>query len=271
MIALVVQARMGSTRCPGKVLADVQGRPMLARMLERLSFVSAPCQVVLATTASEADAPIARLGEELGVRTFLGHPTDLLDRHLGAARSVSATAVAKVPSDCPLVDPRVVDRVLFAYLEEEGQVDYVGNLHPATWPDGNDVEVMPLHALELAHREAKKPHEREHTTPFFWDQPGRFRLRSVINPTSGAGKDLAMSHRFTVDYPEDLTFVRAVFGALLPTKGPNFSVEDVLALLEARPDILASNARYAGVNWYRLHLADLRTVDEKDTRWPQEN
>ncbi len=266
MIALVVQARTGSTRCPGKVLAEIAGRPMLALMLERLALARTPdAKVVLATTTEPADDPLAQLGHALGVETFRGHPTDLLDRHLRAAQAVGARAVAKIPSDCPLVDPRVVERVLGAYLAEEGRVDYVGNLHPASWPDGNDVEVMSLEALATAHREAARPHEREHTTPFLWDQPERFRVRSVL---WGAGRDLSMSHRFTVDYPEDVAFVRAVFEALLPTKGLGFSVDDVCALLDERPEIFALNARYAGVNWYRHHLGELNTVDEKETRWP---
>lgn len=270
MIALVVQARTGSTRCPGKVLADVAGRPMLARMLERLALVRVPHRLVLATTTDVADDPIAELGASAGVEVYRGHPTDLLDRHLGAAKSlgVAVSAVAKVPSDCPLVDPRVIDLVFARYLEARANgrpVDYAGNLHPASWPDGNDVEVVSLEALELAHREARKAHEREHTTPFFWDQPDRFDCLQVV---WSSGHDLSMSHRFTVDYPEDVAFVRAVYEALVPEKGIGFSVDDVLALLDERPDIFALNTAYAGVNWYRDHLAELRTVDEKDTRWP---
>jgi spore coat polysaccharide biosynthesis protein SpsF len=243
---------------------------MLERMLERLALVSVPHRLVLATTQAPADTPIAELGARLGVTVHRGHPTDLLDRHLGAAKAldVAVTAVAKVPSDCPLVDPRVVDLVFDRYLEARRNgrsVHYAGNLHPASWPDGNDVEVVSLEALELAHREARKPHEREHTTPFFWDQPGRFDCLPVV---WSSGLDLSMSHRFTVDYPEDVAFVRAVFEALLPEKGIGFSVEDVLELLVRRPDIFALNTAYAGVNWYRDHLAELRTVDEKDTRWP---
>ena len=262
--AIVVQARMGSTRCPGKVLADVHGEPLLSRMLARLALVRTPVKIVVATTTAAEDAPIARLAEREGAFGYRGQPEDLLDRHVEAARAVAADIVAKIPSDCPLVDPKVVDEVLEAFLASDG-ADYVGNLHPASWPDGNDVEVMPVAALELARAEATRPHEREHTTPYLWDHPERFRLGSVVRRD---GRDLSMTHRFTVDYPEDLALVRAVFGALLPTKGPEFTADDVVELLDARPDIYALNAHYAGVNWYRNHLSDLKTVTAKETRWP---
>jgi len=272
MIAIVVQARMGSTRCPGKVTADIAGEPMLARMLERLAFVAevqgGTAKLVLATTTDPTDAPLVEIAERAGIASYRGHPTDLLDRHLRAAQSLGAgvTAVAKIPSDCPLVDPRIVDAVLVAFRERQGAIDYVGNLHPATWPDGNDVEVMSMDALSIAHREAKRSHEREHTTPFLWDQPERFCCHAVLWP---GGRDLSMTHRFTVDYPEDVAFVRAVMTPLLALHGPNFSLDDVLALLRRRPHLMSINAAYAGVNWYREHLTDLRTVDAKETRWPQ--
>lgn len=263
--ALVVQARTGSTRAPGKVLADVSGAPMLVRMLARLARVDRDVRVVVATTVDAADDTIAEISLAAGVPVYRGHPTDLLARHVGAARMVSADVVAKIPSDCPLVDRRVVETVLDGYFADEGAYDYFGNLHPASWPDGNDVEIVPVHLLELAAREATKAHEREHTTPFFWDQPERFRIGAA---RWERGTDLSMSHRFTVDYPEDIAFVRAVYEALLPEIGIDFSVDDVLALLEERPDIYAINAKYAGVNWYRHHLGELRTVAPKETRWP---
>src|SRR5262249_41286479 len=140
---------------------------------------------------------------------------------------------------------------------------YVGNLHPATYPDGNDVEVMPLSVLEAARREATRGLEREHTTPFVWERPERFRLRNV--PWE-RGLDLSMSHRFTIDYPEDYAFVRAVFEGLWQPERPIFSLDDILAFLERRPDVFALNAKFAGVNWYRNHLGELKTVGRAETR-----
>jgi spore coat polysaccharide biosynthesis protein SpsF len=205
----------------------------------------------------------------------------LLDRHYQAALECglspqtdtapagpAADVVVKIPSDCPLIDPAVIDRVIGCHLEQPGRYDFVSNLHPATYPDGNDVEVMPLPALAAAWREADRPHEREHTTPFLWDRPGRFRVGNVRWET---GADLSMSHRFTIDYPEDYAFVRAVYDALWTPERPRFGLGEILDLLAARPDVFELNRRYAGVNWYRNHLGELATVGAAQTRAPEES
>jgi spore coat polysaccharide biosynthesis protein SpsF len=139
----------------------------------------------------------------------------------------------------------------------------VSNLHPASWPDGNDVEVMSVSALATAWQEATAPWEREHTTPFLWDQPERFRVGNVAWET---GFDYSRSHRFTVDYADDLAFVARVFDELYRMAEPVFELPAILALLAARPDIVVLNRRYAGVNWYRQHLTELRTVAAGETR-----
>ncbi|MEO1337131.1 MAG: acylneuraminate cytidylyltransferase, partial [Myxococcota bacterium] len=118
-------------------------------------------------------------------------------------------------------------------------------------------------ALETAWKEATKPHEREHTTPFIWDQPNRFRIGNVACPN---GRDLSMSHRFTIDYEEDYRFISAVYDELWTPSGSPFSLDAIIDLLEQKPDIMALNAQYAGVNWYRHHLNELRTVSAEDTR-----
>jgi spore coat polysaccharide biosynthesis protein SpsF len=262
-LLLVVQARLGSSRLPGKVLLEASGAPLLERMLERVRAARTPFLPALAIPAGTANEPLAELGQRLGIDVFRGHETDLLDRHYQAGLHFGADALAKVPSDCPLIDPAAIDRVLGVFRESSRTFDYVSNLHPASWPDGNDVEVMTMKALAIAWREAQRPFEREHTTPFLWDQPGRFRLANVAR--EGAD-DLSMSHRFTLDYPEDHAFVAAVYEALYSATRPVFSLHDILNLLEGRPDIRALNARHAGVNWYRHHLAELRTVQSSETR-----
>jgi spore coat polysaccharide biosynthesis protein SpsF len=293
---VVVQARTGSTRLPGKVLLPLAGRPLLARLLERVRAARTPFALVVATTTEAADEPVRELCRGLGhldVDCFSGHPTDLLDRHYQAALAAGAEVVVKIPSDCPLVDPAAIDRVLAFYFAQPERWDYVSNLHPPSWPDGNDVEVMPIAALAAAWREAARPHEREHTTPFLWDQPERFRVGNVTldggprRPGDGGeesrhrgdgaagedggegGRDLSLSHRFTIDYAADYDFLRAVYDALWTPARPVFGLDEVLALLAARPEILAINARYAGVNWYRHHLGELRTVGEHPTHSPE--
>jgi spore coat polysaccharide biosynthesis protein SpsF len=271
---VVIQARMGSSRLPGKVMKPLAGAPLLVRMIERVRAAATPFEISVATSTLPMDDGIVDLARAADVRWFRGDPLDCLNRHLGAAREARADHVVKIPSDCPLIDPGVIDLVLGTYFQDPGRFDYVSNLHPATWPDGNDVEVFPTELLALADREAKRPLEREHTTPFFWEQPERFRLGNVVWP---GGRDYSMTHRFTIDYPEDYAFISAVFEALFRPQGPPrstdgrrgiFSLDDILALVEKRPDLRALNEKYAGVNWYRNHLGELRTVSADQTRTP---
>ena len=260
-VVAVVQARMGSTRLPGKVLLPVVGAPLLVRMVQQVRAAGSLDEVVVATSTAPEDQAIVDLCRANQIAVVTGHPTDLIDRHLTAARAFAAEVVVKIPSDCPLIDPRIIDKVIGIYRAAPARYDFLSNLHPATYPDGNDVEVMPLPMLELAFREAQKTHEREHTTPFFWDQPERFRIGNVTWET---GLDYSMSHRFTIDYKEDLAFIREVYAALYRPDHA-FSLEEILALLDSRPDIFAINQHLAGVNWYRHHLADLRTVSARET------
>lgn len=264
---VVVQARTGSSRLPGKVLLPVAGAPVLVRLLERVLAARTPFELVVATTVRSEDDGLSALVRRFGVRVYRGHPTDLLDRHYRAAVAARADVVVKIPSDCPLVDPEVVDAVLRAFHDAPVRHDYVSNLHPATWPDGNDVEVMTVEALAAAWREARAPHEREHTTPFLWDRPERFRIGNVARPD---GRNLSMTHRLTLDYPDDYGLVSALYEALWRPDRPVFTLAEILALLAARPELMEINARYAGVNWYRHHLAELRTVSAAQTRRPAE-
>lgn len=263
-IVVVIQARTGSTRLPGKVLMPLAGVPLLVRMVERVRYAFTPSHIVVATTSSADDDPIRGLCDAHGIRCYSGHPDDLLDRHYRAGLEMGAEVVVKIPSDCPLIDPAVIDQVIGAFLDRAGQLDYMSNLHPPTWPDGQDVEVITMEALETAHREAMRPMEREHTTPFFWEHPERFRIGNSIWKS---GLDYSMSHRWTIDYPEDYTFLAAVYDALYSAAAPAFGVDDVLALLEKRPDIASINAHLAGINWYRHHLGELLTITPAMTRY----
>jgi spore coat polysaccharide biosynthesis protein SpsF len=251
---VVVQARTGSTRLPGKVLMPLAGRPLLYRMLERVLAANTPSRVIVATTTDESDDVVERIAKATGVDCFRGHPTDLLDRHYHAATAFDADAVVKIPSDCPLIDPAIIDRVIDEYATHAGGVDFVSNLHPPTYPDGNDVEVMSRRVLETAQIEATEPHHREHTTPFIWEQPDRFRCRNVAWES---GLDFSSTYRWTIDYIEDYQFLCAVYEALWTEARPIFTMSDVLSLLDAEPEVARLNASHAGKTWYRDHLAAL--------------
>jgi spore coat polysaccharide biosynthesis protein SpsF len=247
-IVVVVQARTGSTRLPGKVLMPLADRPLLYRMLERVLAAHTPSAVIVATTPDRDDDVIEAIADEAGVACVRGHPTDLLDRHYAAGIMSRADVVVKIPSDCPLIDPAVIDRVIGYYMARADHADFVSNLHPATYPDGNDVEVVPLRVLETAWIEATAQHEREHTTPFIWERRDRFR---ILNVAWESGFDFSSTHRWTIDYVEDYRFLAAVYEALWTSTRPIFTLADVLSLLDARPDIAALNACHAGKTWYR--------------------
>jgi spore coat polysaccharide biosynthesis protein SpsF len=256
---IVVQARTGSSRLPGKVLLPLAGKPMLERQLERILAARVPFELVVATTHALEDDAIVELCRRVGVPWFRGHGTDCLDRHLQAARAAGADRVVKIPSDCPLIDPAVIERVLDADDFAGGADDYLSNLHPGSWPDGNDVEVVARSALEIAWREATLGLHREHTTPFIWDQPGRFQVRNV---RWESGLDLSRSHRFTVDYPEDYALATALYDALHLRGARPFGLAAILELLERRPELLALNARHLGRSWMNDHREALLTLRE---------
>jgi spore coat polysaccharide biosynthesis protein SpsF len=243
-------------------MMPLAGKPLLTRMVERVRAAKTSGTVVVATTTDNQDDVIADLCEKENFLCFRGHPTDLLDRHYKAASQYQPDAVVKIPSDCPLIDLQVIDKVIGYYIDNSSKYDYVSNLHPPTYPDGNDVEVMSFAALEKAWRNAKRPLEREHTTPYIWENPEKFRIGNV---EWEAGKDFSMSHRFTIDYKEDYEFIKSLYDELFP-KNPLFGLDELLALLEKRPDILSLNSKFAGVNWYRNHLDELKTITKGQTK-----
>ncbi len=258
----VIQARTGSSRLPNKVLMPLAGDVILTRMVERVAAAKLSGRIIVATTLDPSDDPIEKLCKSKGFECFRGHPTDLLDRHTRAAEPHQPDAVIKIPSDCPLIDPKVIDRVIGEFQASFGQYDYVGNLHPATYPDGNDVEVMTWSALTRAHREAKRDLEREHTTPYFWENPNLFKCKNVAWET---GLNYSMSHRWTLDFKEDYDFIHAVYSELYKDNHL-FDIQEILGLLDAHPEIFAINSKFAGVNWYRNHLGELKTIRSEETK-----
>ncbi|MEO8666676.1 MAG: glycosyltransferase family protein [Ignavibacteria bacterium] len=255
-ILIVIQARRGSSRLPDKVLLPLAGKPLLVRMAERVAAAKTPKEIVIATTLEKEDDIIVDLCNEHGLKYFRGHLSDLLDRHYKAGVQSGADVVVKIPSDCPLVCPDVIDSVLGFFLENESEYDFVSNLHPASHPDGNDVEVIPMKTLETAWREAGKEFEREHTTPFIWERPERFRIGNVEWET---GLDLSKSHRFTIDYIEDYEFIKRIYEELYEVKN-NFKLCDIMMLLDRKPEIKKINEMHAGKYWYRDHMDELKTV-----------
>ena len=261
-IVTVIQSRMDSTRLPGKVMMPLAGKPLLYRMHERVAASKLSGEIIIAATKAETDIPIIQLCEENNINYFRGHSTDLLERHYQAAKIFNADVVVKIPSDCPLIDPNIIDKVIKYYIDNKHNFDFVSNLHPPSYPDGNDVEVMTMKALEDARQNAKLPLEREHTTPYFWDNPDKLRIGNVPWET---GLDFSMTHRFTIDYKEDYDFIKVVYDELY-SENKIFTLDDILNLLNDKPEIKKINEKYAGVNWYRNHLKELKTIKPGQTK-----
>ena len=261
-IVIIVQARMSSSRLPGKVMMPLLGKSLLARMVERLKMIKHDATIIIATTVDPVDNIIEQEAATLGMPCYRGSDHNLLERHYMAAIKYNADVILKIPSDCPLIDPHIIDETLDFFFEKHGEYDYVSNLHPASWPDGNDVEIMTMPCLEKTWQLAERPLELEHTTPYIWENPDQF---SIGNISWSKGLDYSMSHRFTIDYKEDYDFIARVYEELYPND-PGFSCDDILNLLTEKPEIYELNAGYAGVNWYRHHLAELITISADQTK-----
>jgi len=211
---------------------DLAGRPVILRVLERVDAAQTVDQAVVATTTNAADHPLESAVKKAGWTCVRGSEADVLDRYRVAADSASADVIVRVTGDCPLHDPRVIDEVV-GHFRSQG-VDYASNVHPPSFPDGLDVEVFTRDALERAWKEARRPSEREHVTPYIWSHREAFRHANVSHMPDLSG------HRWTLDTPNDLAFVRAVYDAL-HKEGKIFGMEDVLALLRRRPELSALN------------------------------
>jgi spore coat polysaccharide biosynthesis protein SpsF len=231
-IGAIIQARVGSSRLPGKVLADVGGRTMLARVVRRVRRARRLDIVIVATSIADRDDAIVAEARRLAAPVFRGDELDVLDRFWQAASHFGLDVVVRITSDCPLIDPGLIDSVIEDFLKARPTVDYASNTLERTYPRGLDVAVMRQEALQQAWEEATEPHERAHVTPFLREHPERFRLQSVIG---GRGSE----QRWTVDTEEDLEFVRAVYREL--GDEDTASWREVLALLEQKPQLLSLN------------------------------
>lgn len=230
-VVAIVQARMGSTRLPGKVLKYLAGETMLARVVARLRRANRIDEVLVATTDLATDDAIVDECRKLQAKIWRGAQDDVLDRYFRAAEFARAEIVVRITSDCPLIDPEVTDKTISCFLDE--LPDYAANTIVRTYPRGLDTEVMSFSALSRAWQKAQKPYEREHVTPYLLEHPSEFRLRSVV------GDQDYSAHRWTVDTPEDFLFAQAVYDRL-SSKGV-FSWRDVLDLLDREPELAEFN------------------------------
>ncbi len=234
-VAAIVQARMGSTRLPGKALRELCGQPMVGHVVSRVRRLERVDRVAVAIPDGPSDDPLADyLATLSGVGVTRGPEDDVLARYVAAAAEAEADAVVRITADCPLLCPSVSQRVVDAFLERTGECDYASNGLRRTYPRGLDTEIFSVAALDTANREAREAADREHVTPYIWQRPDRFRLHSVED----AGD---RSHlRWTVDTPEDLALVTRIYEALWPRQ-PEFDYAEILECVAAHPEWLELN------------------------------
>jgi spore coat polysaccharide biosynthesis protein SpsF len=234
---IIVQARITSTRLPGKVLMDVAGKPMLVQQIGRLKQCVLADEIVIATTTNSADNPLVDLARQEGVGWFRGDEHDVLSRFVGAARQTRADVIVRVTADCPLIDPQVSDQVIGELLTHTSECDYASNVLQRTYPRGLDVEAFFLDTLLRMNRLAQFSQAREHVTVFLRsERPELFLCRSVEDEENNA--DL----RWTVDNAADLDLVRTLYHTLDLAVHP-LSYHEVVAHVRNHPELAAMNAK----------------------------
>lgn len=233
-IVATIEARMTSTRLPGKVLKPACGKPMLELMVERLRRVPSLDGIVIATTVNATDDPVEALARRLGVGVHRGSEEDVLRRVLDAALTHKVDVIVETTGDCPLIDPDAVEACIAEY--KRAGVDYVANVLERTYPVGMDTQVFSTDVLADVARRTDDIADHEHVSLYIYRHPEIYSLKNVKAPTSLTHPDLAL----TLDTPEDYALIMAVFEALYPTD-PTFTLADILALLDARPDLARIN------------------------------
>lgn len=234
-IVCTIEARMKSSRLPGKVLLPVCGKPLLELMIERLRQVPELDGIVIATTADPSCQPIEELAKRVGVGCFRGSEDDVLDRVLRSAQSAQADLIVELTGDCPLIDPDLVSEVIREFRSRD--VDYCANVLQRTHPRGMDVQVFPAKVLAQVAELTNNPSDREHVSIYIYTHPELFRLHNVTSSLSPEDADL----RLTVDTPDDFKLVSEIFQRLYPTN-PRFRLADILKLMREHPELRAINS-----------------------------
>lgn len=228
-VVIIVQARVSSTRLPGKIFKEVLGRPLLDYVIERLRRVSLADNIVIATTTNPKDQEVVSFCCNASYDLFRGSEDDVLKRYAEAARAFDADIIVRICSDCPLIDPAIIDAAIQLYHAKAPNVDYVSNTLNRTYPRGMDVEVFSLKTLLEAEQKAVKSEEREHVTPYIWSHPDLYKLAQTTQ------KNNESHHRWTVDTEEDFTLIKKILESVYPLN-PAFTKDQVIDLLKHHPD-----------------------------------
>ena len=252
-IGIIIQARMGSTRLPGKVLSEIVGKPLIEHVVLRVKKSKYADQIIVAITNKKQDDRLVEFLKLLDVSIFRGSEEDVLDRYYQAAKKYHLDIIVRVTGDCPLIDLTVVDNTIQYFLHND--YDYVSNTVKETFPDGLDVEVFSFECLEQSYNTAHLPSEREHVTPFTRNHPEKFKIGNFKNNV-----DLS-NLRWTVDEMDDLEFDRAIYRELYHLN-PFFDMQDVLNILKKHPELEKINAGIKRNEGYLISLQKDKNMEE---------
>lgn len=247
MILAILQARMSSSRLPGKVLRDLLGQPMLLRQIERIKRSKRIDKLVLATSTDKSDDAIEKIAKENGIECFRGSLEDVLDRFYQAAKQYNPEHIVRLTGDCPLTDWQVIDEVIELHIRETN--DYTNNTLPPTFPDGMDVEIVKYNVLEEAWVKGNKISDRENVTIYVYSRPEKFKLGCLKN-----NEDLS-NLRWTVDESEDFMLIEEIYKNLYGKK-KDFIMQDVIRLLNEKPDLIKINSLYERNEGLKKSLAN---------------
>lgn len=233
-IVATIEARMASSRLPGKILKDVLGKPMLERMIERVRRSKLVQEIVVATTVDPSDQITEDACRIMGVKCFRGSNDDVLLRVLEAAKTAQADLIVELTGDCPVIDPQIIDQVIQFYLDHH--YDYTSNVLDRSFPRGSEVQVFSVKVLDEVNRITQDPADHEHVSLYIYEHPEKFKLGTLSAPLEYQRPGV----RLTVDLPQDLELIRQIYQRLYPGK-PDFSLRDILALLDADPALAQIN------------------------------
>ena len=252
MIMAISQARIGSTRLPKKVLKKIEGKTILEHMINRVKAAKNLDDIVVATTVKKEDLQIVKLCAKLGISVFCGSEDDVLDRYYQAARLFKAEHIVRITSDCPLIDPKIIDDVIDLYFKEN--TDYATNTMPETFPDGEDVEVFSFNALKIAWENAKLSSEREHITPYIRSNPDIFKIANLKYEYNLNDK------RWTLDEPKDFEFIKIIYKNLY-SEDSLFGMKKILDFLKKYPEIEKINKNIKRNEGYMKSLEEDRILN----------
>ena len=234
MLGAIIQARMGSTRLPRKVVKKIEGKTVLEHVIERTKRIKNCKKVILAVPNTKENDILERIGKKCNISVFRGSEEDVLDRYYQAAKLFKIDSIVRITADCPLIDPEIAEKVINLYLK--GNYDYVSNTYPPTFPDGMDVEIFNFKSLKKAWKEAKLLSEREHVTSHITKNPKIFKIGNLVSEEN-------LSHlRLTLDEKEDLILIRKIYKSLY-NKNPFFGLKEIIKLFGKNPELIKINQK----------------------------